>query len=82
MEIVIKAAHSPDQKAVKPVRKSDKDKSQEEESLNFRFVAPGVIDVDFEEVRSFPVQYTITTYNERGDIVVLECAPRSMSIKA
>ena len=43
---------------------------------------PAVIDVDFEDVRSFPVKYTLTVYNNRGEVVVHECAPSFVNLKA
>ena len=82
MEIIVRPSNSSNEKAVKPVSKSSEDKSREEEYSSFRFVAPGVIDVDFEELRSFPEHYTVTTYDSKGNIVVLEYSPRTINIKA
>ena len=83
MEIILRAVKPPDRKAIRPACETDENKEEENlEEESFRFVSPGVIDVDFEEVRSFPTKYTIETYNNRGNIVVLEYSPRSFSIKA
>ena len=43
---------------------------------------PTVIDVEYEDLRSFPVKYTLTVYNDRGDVVVHECAPSFVNLKA
>lgn len=43
---------------------------------------PSVIDVEFEDLRSFPVKYTLSVYNDRGEVVTHECAPSFLNLKA
>lgn len=81
MDVISRVIKSPSQK-VMPANRIDKELDDESENETFRFVSPDVIDVDFEEVRSFPSKYTIITYNNRGDIVCLECAPSFVNVKA
>ena len=71
---------------VNPVKESSfsQENSDEKSSCGSSHTVPdpAVIDVEFEDLRSFPVKYTLTVYNNRGEIISHECPPSFVNLKA